>query len=178
MEFLGIGVDRSELEALNAEMTAEAESLAAQIQEQSRRGVQRQLNQEAARDLVREAGAEASEEDQDGFSTDQATLEKLVGEHPIIDQSAALSRGREAPIDLRSVTSCVGCGRRSNPRQLQSDRRPDRPVVERESQPSQHPGANRAGPELSARPSYRRRPIALGRRLQPDRAALHRPSRR
>ena len=84
-----------------------------------------------------------------GFSTDAASLEKLAGEHPIIDH---LLRYRE----VEKLRSTYGercwprCGRRPDPRHLQPDRRPHRPPQQRPAQPAQHPGAHRRGAGIPA----------------------------
>ena len=85
MEAIGIGVNRAELEALSAEMTAEASMLAGQIQEDA--GEEFNVNStKALRTILFEKLAlTPGKKTKTGFSTNQATLEKLLGEHPIIE---------------------------------------------------------------------------------------------
>ncbi len=99
MEHVGIGVDRAELEVLNHDMTAEAEQLAAQIQEAA--GEEFNVNStKVLREILFEKLAlTPGKKTKTGYSTDQATLEKLVGEHPIIEH---LLRYREVE-KLRST---------------------------------------------------------------------------
>ena len=83
-----------------------------------------------------------------GFSTDAASLEKLRGQHPIID---LLLRYRE----VEKLRSTYGEGliaevgrRRAHPRHLQPDGGPHRAARLRPAQPAQHPGAHRGGPAV------------------------------
>lgn len=99
MEQLGVGVDRSELESLNAEMTAEAESLAKQIQEDAGEEFNVNSTKVLREILFEKLGLTPQKKTKTGYSTDQATLEKLVGEHPIIEH---LLRYREVE-KLRST---------------------------------------------------------------------------
>ncbi|MEM9891725.1 MAG: DNA polymerase I [Actinomycetota bacterium] len=99
MEQLGVGVDRSELESLNAEMTAEAESLAKQIQDDAGEEFNVNSTKVLREILFEKLGLTPQKKTKTGYSTDQATLEKLVGEHPIIEH---LLRYREVE-KLRST---------------------------------------------------------------------------
>ena len=99
MEHLGVGVDREGLERLNAEMTAEAEALALQIQEDAGEGFNVNSTKKLQEILFDKLGLTKGKKIKTGFSTDQATLEKLVGEHPIAEH---LIRYREVE-KLRST---------------------------------------------------------------------------
>ncbi|MEL7156591.1 MAG: DNA polymerase I [Actinomycetota bacterium] len=99
MEQLGVGVDRAELESLNAEMTAEAESLATQIQEDAGEEFNVNSTKVLREILFEKLELTPQKKTKTGYSTDQATLEKLVGEHPIIEH---LLRYREVE-KLRST---------------------------------------------------------------------------
>ncbi|MEM8925341.1 MAG: DNA polymerase I [Actinomycetota bacterium] len=99
MEQLGVAVDRSELESLNEEMTAEAETLAAQIQEDAGQEFNVNSTKVLREILFEKLGLTPQKKTKTGYSTDQATLEKLQGEHPIIDH---LLRYREVE-KLRST---------------------------------------------------------------------------
>ena len=125
--------------------------------------------------LFDKLGLQPQKKTKTGFSTDAASLEKLRGEHPIIE---ALLRYREVE-KLRStygesLLAEVGA-RRPHPRHLQPDRRPHRPALVRPPEPPQHPGSQRGGPALPAGLHPRRGLPVPGRRLQPDRAPGHRP---
>lgn len=99
MEHLGVGVDRAELETLNRDMTAEADQLATLIQDDA--GEQFNVNStKALREILFEKlELTPGKKTKTGYSTDQATLEKLAGQHPIIDH---LLRYREVE-KLRST---------------------------------------------------------------------------
>jgi len=99
MEHVGVGVDRPELERLNADMTAEAEALAAQIQEDAGEEFNVNSTKKLREILFERLGLKPQKKTKTGYSTDQATLEKLAGEHPIIDH---LLRYREVE-KLRST---------------------------------------------------------------------------
>jgi DNA polymerase-1 len=89
MEHRGIGVDRAALERLNADMTAEAEALRTEIQNDA--GYEFNVNSTKVlrQVLFEDLGLTPGKKTKTGFSTDQATLEKLVGEHPIIEHLLA-----------------------------------------------------------------------------------------
>ena len=99
MEHLGVGVDRPELERLNADMTAEAEALALQIQEDAGEEFNVNSTKMLREILFERLGLTPQKKTKTGYSTDQATLEKLAGEHPIVDH---LLRYREVE-KLRST---------------------------------------------------------------------------
>ena len=99
MEHLGVAVDRSELERLNADMTAEAAALAEQIQTDAGEEFNVNSTKKLREILFEKLELTPQKRTKTGYSTDQATLEKLSGEHPIIDH---LLRYREVE-KLRST---------------------------------------------------------------------------
>ena len=99
MEHLGVGVDRAELESLNAEMTAEAEALAAQIQADAGEEFNVNSTKKLREILFEKLELVPGKKNKTGFSTDQATLEKLAGQHDIVEH---LLRYREVE-KLRST---------------------------------------------------------------------------
>lgn len=99
MEILGVGVDRAELESLNADMTAEAEALATQIQTDAGEEFNVNSTKKLREILFEKLELTPQKKTKTGYSTDQATLEKLSGEHPIVDN---LLRYREVE-KLRST---------------------------------------------------------------------------
>jgi DNA polymerase I len=99
MEHLGVGVDRPELESLNNDMTTEAEALAAQIQTDAGEPFNVNSTKKLREVLFDKLELLPGKKRKTGFSTDQATLEKLAGQHPIIEH---LLRYREVE-KLRST---------------------------------------------------------------------------
>lgn len=99
MEQLGIGVNRVELETLSADMTAEAETLAAAIHEDAGEVFNVNSTKALREILFEKLGLTPGKKTKTGYSTNQATLEKLVGEHKIIEH---LLRYREVE-KLRST---------------------------------------------------------------------------
>lgn len=99
MEHIGVGIDRPELEKLNADMTAEAGALATQIQDAAGEEFNVNSTKKLREILFEKLELTPQKKTKTGYSTDQATLEKLVGEHPIIDH---LLRYREVE-KLRST---------------------------------------------------------------------------
>ena len=85
MEHLGVGVDRSELQALNDRFTAEVNELTIAIQEDA--GVEFNVNStpQLRTILFEKLGLTPGKKTKTGYSTDAASLEKLSGQHPIID---------------------------------------------------------------------------------------------
>ena len=138
--------------------------------------VQPQLHAAAAPDPVRRAGPHAPEAHQDRL----LHRRRVAGApaRPVARAHRPAPRvpgGREAAVDLRRGAPERGRTRRSHPRHVQPDRGPHRPAVVRPAQPAQHPGALRRGPAVPAGLRPAAGVGAPGRRLQPDRAALHRP---
>lgn len=103
MEHAGIGIDRAELETLNRDMTAEAEMLSKQIQEDAGREFNVNSTKVLREVLFEDLGLTPGKKNKTGYSTDQATLEKLSGEHPIIEH---LLRYRE----VEKLRSTYGTG--------------------------------------------------------------------
>lgn len=99
MEHIGVGIDRPELEKLNADMTAEAGALAKEIQDAAGEEFNVNSTKKLREILFEKLELTPQKKTKTGYSTDQATLEKLVGEHPIIDH---LLRYREVE-KLRST---------------------------------------------------------------------------
>ena len=129
--------------------------------------------------LFDELGLTPQKKTKTGFSTDAASLEKLAGQHPIIEH---LLRYREVE-KLRStygegLLAEVGA-RRPHPRHVQPDGGPHRPAQLRRS-----PNLHNIPVRTEVGRAFRKAFVpadglrAAGRRLQPDRAALHRPPRR
>jgi DNA polymerase-1 len=89
MEHVGVGVDRAALTALIGEMTAETERLAEQIQADA--GERFNVNStKALREVLFDRlGLAPQKKTKTGYSTDAATLEKLVGQHPIVEHLLA-----------------------------------------------------------------------------------------
>lgn len=85
METLGVGVDAGELRALNGRLATEATMLEARIQEEA--GVTFKVNStpQLRTVLFETLRLAPNKRTKTGFSTDAASLEKLQGQHPIID---------------------------------------------------------------------------------------------
>jgi DNA polymerase-1 len=85
MELVGVGVDAAELTALNDRLATEAKLLEARIQEEA--GVEFKVNStpQLRTVLFDTLGLSPNKRTKTGFSTDAASLEKLSGQHPIID---------------------------------------------------------------------------------------------
>ncbi len=99
MERTGVAVDRAELEGLNDSMTAEATALAQAIQDDAGEEFNVNSTKKLREILFEKLELTPQKKTKTGYSTDQATLEKLSGEHPIIDH---LLRYREVE-KLRST---------------------------------------------------------------------------
>ena len=99
MEVVGIGVDVDRLRSLNEQMGAECESLTALIWADAGEEFNVNSTPQLRRVLFEKLGLAPQKKTKTGFSTDAASLEKLVGEHPIIDH---LLRYREVE-KLRST---------------------------------------------------------------------------
>jgi DNA polymerase-1 len=99
MEHVGVGVDRAELQALNDRFTAEVKELAARIQDDAGEPFNVNSTPQLRTILFDKLGLTPPRRPRPGFSTDAASLEKLRGQHPIIDH---LLRYREVE-KLRST---------------------------------------------------------------------------
>jgi DNA polymerase-1 len=99
MEALGVAVDRGELERLNRELGAEANELTKQIWEDAGREFNVNSTLQLREILYDQLELAPQKKTKTGYSTDAATLEKLVGQHPIVEH---LLRYREVE-KLRST---------------------------------------------------------------------------
>ena len=99
MEHAGIGVDRQELERLNRELSDEAAELTEAIWSDAGREFNVNSTLQLRQVLFDDLGLAPGKKTKTGFSTDAATLEKLAGQHPIVDH---LLRYREVE-KLRST---------------------------------------------------------------------------
>ncbi len=85
MEHIGIGVDRSVLERIRDELDAEAETLRQQVLDDAGRDINVNSPKQLAEVLFDDLGLTPTKRTKTGFSTDAQSLEKLRGEHPIVD---------------------------------------------------------------------------------------------
>ncbi len=99
MEHVGVGVDVEVLRKLHAELTAECESERAAIVDAAGEEFNVNSTPQLRAVLFDRLGLTPQKKTKTGYSTDQSTLEKLQGEHPIIDH---LLRYREVE-KLRST---------------------------------------------------------------------------
>ncbi len=99
MEHEGIAADVARLSELNQSMTDEAGSLAEAIQESAGEEFNVNSTKKLREILFEKLELTPQKKTKTGYSTDQATLEKLSGEHPIVDE---LLRYREVE-KLRST---------------------------------------------------------------------------
>ncbi|MEO9165591.1 MAG: DNA polymerase I [Aquihabitans sp.] len=103
MEQLGVGVDRAELQGLNDRFTAEVAELAAAIQEDAGEEFNVNSTPQLRTVLFDKLGLTPTKKTKTGYSTDAASLEKLLGQHPIIER---LLRYRE----VEKLRSTYGVG--------------------------------------------------------------------
>ncbi len=99
MEHAGIGVDTEQLRRLNDEMASECASLTALIWKDAGEEFNVNSTPQLRTILFDKLGLTPVKKTKTGFSTDAASLEKLAGEHPIVDH---LLRYREVE-KLRST---------------------------------------------------------------------------
>ena len=85
MEHIGIGVDRSVLERIRDELDTEAETLRVLVLEDAGRDINVNSPKQLAEVLFEDLGLSPTKRTKTGFSTDAQSLEKLRGEHPIVD---------------------------------------------------------------------------------------------
>jgi DNA polymerase I len=99
MEAVGVGVDVGVLRQLHDQLAAECEQLTRQIQDDA--GVEFNVNstKQLREVLFDQLGLTPQKKTKTGFSTDAASLEKLLGQHPIVEH---LLRYREVE-KLRST---------------------------------------------------------------------------
>ena len=99
MEVAGVGVDVDALRALNEELVAACTTLARQIQDDAGHEFNVNSTPQLRTVLFEELGLTPQKKTKTGYSTDAASLERLVGEHPIVEH---LLRYREVE-KLRST---------------------------------------------------------------------------
>ena len=89
MEEVGVGVDVEELRSLNARLTAEADRLTAAVQADA--GFEFNVNStpQLREVLFDKLGLAPQKRTKTGYSTDAASLEKLLGQHPIVEHLLA-----------------------------------------------------------------------------------------
>ena len=85
MEVAGIGIDRSELQAIADSLKASAATLQAEVQEHAGHEFNVNSTPQLRTVLYDELGLTPGKKTKTGFSTDAQTLESLRGHHPIID---------------------------------------------------------------------------------------------
>jgi DNA polymerase-1 len=89
MEDVGVGVDVEVLTALKDRLTAEAEELRAAITDAAGHPFNVNSTKQMREVLFDELGLTPQKKTKTGYSTDAQTLEKMRGEHPIIDHLLA-----------------------------------------------------------------------------------------
>ncbi|GAC1312027.1 MAG: DNA polymerase I [Acidimicrobiales bacterium] len=99
MESLGVRVDKAVLTELNTSLTTEVRQLEKTIQEQAGEEFKVNSTPQLRKILFDKLGLTPQKKTKTGFSTDAASLEKLLGQHPIIE---SLLRYREVE-KLRST---------------------------------------------------------------------------
>ncbi len=85
MEHLGIGVDVAELQRIRDHLVAETDRLRAAVIADAGRDFNVNSTKQLREILFEELGLTPQKKTKTGYSTDAATLEKLRGDHPIID---------------------------------------------------------------------------------------------
>ena len=85
MEHIGIEVNRSVLEQIRDELDTEAEELRGQVLADAGRDINVNSPKQLAEVLFDDLGLTPTKRTKTGFSTDAQSLEKLRGEHPIVD---------------------------------------------------------------------------------------------
>ena len=85
MEHIGIGVDRAVLETIRDELDTEAEDLRREVLADAGRDINVNSPKQLAAVLFDDLGLTPTKRTKTGFSTDAQSLEKLRGEHPIVD---------------------------------------------------------------------------------------------
>jgi DNA polymerase-1 len=103
MEHVGVGVDRAELQALNERLTAEVAELTEAIQADAGEAFNVNSTPQLRTILFDKLGLTPTKKTKTGFSTDAQSLEKLLGQHDIIEH---LLRYRE----VEKLRSTYGTG--------------------------------------------------------------------
>jgi DNA polymerase-1 len=85
MEIVGVGVDRDELQRLSDELAAECDRLRARICDDAGEEFNVNSTVKLREILFDRLGLTPQKKTKTGYSTDAATLEKLRGEHPIVE---------------------------------------------------------------------------------------------
>ncbi len=89
MEHVGVGVDRGALEELLADLTRRARELTSQIHEDAGSEFNVNSTKQLRSVLFDQLGLTPQKKTKTGYSTDAATLERLRGDHPIVDHLLA-----------------------------------------------------------------------------------------
>ena len=85
MEIVGVAVDRERLEEINAGLTADAARLEAEVQQLAGEPFKVNSTPQLRRILFEVLGLAPQKKTKTGYSTDAQSLERLRGEHPIIE---------------------------------------------------------------------------------------------
>ena len=85
MEHIGIGVDRSVLERIRDELVEESETLREAVLRDAGRPINVNSPKQLGEVLFEDLGLTPTKRTKTGYSTDAQSLEKLRGEHPIVD---------------------------------------------------------------------------------------------
>jgi DNA polymerase-1 len=85
MEAVGIAVDRAVLEAIHEQLVTECDVLSAQIVEDAGEEFNVNSTKQMREILFDKLGLTPQKKTKTGYSTDAASLEKLLGQHPIIE---------------------------------------------------------------------------------------------
>ena len=85
MEHIGIAVERSVLERIRDELNTEADELRSSVLADAGRDINVNSPKQLAEVLFEDLGLSPTKRTKTGFSTDAQSLEKLRGEHPIVD---------------------------------------------------------------------------------------------
>ncbi len=89
MEAVGIAVDRAVLEGIHEQLVTECEALSAQIVEDAGEEFNVNSTKQMREILFDKLGLTPQKKTKTGYSTDAASLEKLLGQHPIIEHLLA-----------------------------------------------------------------------------------------
>ena len=89
MEIVGVGIDRQELQRLSDELVAECDRLRAQICEDAGEEFNVNSTVKLREVLFDRLGLTPQKKTKTGYSTDAASLEKLKGQHPIVEHLLA-----------------------------------------------------------------------------------------